>query len=158
MFTYVLKPNTTYDSGSSGNWLEGISSDNWLWFVFAQDSRCFNILSSLTFTTLVSKFIIHTLIYDIRYATYFNNTKKNVVKTFKQWPIWWKCTNYFNLPLLLYFENLCHFLPLVLNLLPLLLHVIQKTCIHNIYECLPIVLLKWLVIVFWIFVFNEVKH
>jgi len=41
---------------------------------------------SLTFTT--SKvYHTHTLIYDIRYAIYYGNTKKNVVKMFKPWPV-----------------------------------------------------------------------
>jgi hypothetical protein len=44
--------------------------------------------------------------------------------------------------------SLLHFVPLVLKLLPILLQVIQKNCNHNIYECLPIALLKWLAIEF----------
>ncbi len=65
MFTYVLKPKTTYGNGSNGNWLEGISSDNWLWFVFAWGWRCFNILFITNIHNFGFKFITHTLIYDI---------------------------------------------------------------------------------------------
>jgi hypothetical protein len=40
---------------------------------------------------------MHTLIYGIKYATYFTNTKKNVVEMFKPWPILWRSIyNYLN--------------------------------------------------------------
>jgi hypothetical protein len=97
----------------------------------------------------------HILIYGIMYAIYFGNTRKNVVKTFKPWPIKWRCTNYFSFLLLCLVYNL-QFVPLVSNLLPIPSHIVQKICIHNIYECFPIALSKWLAVLFPIFVIHKV--
>jgi hypothetical protein len=60
--------------------------------------RCLDIL----FITNIHNFNIrihhmHTLIYNIRYVTYFGNIKNNVIKMFKPWLVRWRCTNYFNL-------------------------------------------------------------
>ncbi len=43
----------------------------------------------------------HILICGIRYAIYFSNVRKNIVKMFKPWLIRWRCTNY----LKLFFDN-----------------------------------------------------
>ncbi len=118
--------------------------------------KCLDILFIINIHNLSFKIHhTHTLIYGIMYAIYFGNTKKNVVKTFKPWPIKWRCISYFNL-LLFCFVVLLYFVPLLSNLFPILLHIIQKTCIHSICECFLITLLKWLVIVFPIFVFHKV--
>jgi hypothetical protein len=81
--------------------------------------RCLDIL----FITNIHNFNIrihhmHTLIYNIRYVTYFGNIRKNVVKMFKPWLVRWRCTNCLNF-LLFCFIDLCHFIPLVSNLLPI---------------------------------------
>jgi len=116
--------------------------------------KCLDILFIINIHNLNFKIHhMHTLIYGIMYAIYFGNTKKNVVKTFK--PIKWRCISYFNL-LLFCFVDLLYFVPLLSNLLPILLHIIQKTCIHSICECLLIALLRWLAIIFPIFVLHKV--
>jgi hypothetical protein len=134
-----------------------LSSPNNLSLRAIKHLRCLGILFIITNIHNFSLKIhhTHTLIYGIRNTIYFGSTRKNVVKTFKPWLIIWRCTNYFNF-LLVCFVYLLHCISFVSNLLPIPSHIIWKTCIHGIYECFLVVLLKWLAIVFPIFVFHKV--
>jgi hypothetical protein len=111
--------------------------------------------SSLTFTTsFQNSSHPHLDLCGIRYAIYFSNVRKKFVKMFKPWPIKWRCTNYLSF-FLLYFVNF-HFVPLVSNLLSIPSHIIWKTNIQNICEGFLVAFLKWLAIVFPIFVLHKV--
>jgi hypothetical protein len=92
--------------------------------------------------------IMPTMLLNIRHAICFSNTTKKLVKKFKGRSIWWRSMNYF-IFFLFYIVNL-HFVPLVLNLVPIALHLIWEISIYDIYECFPIIPFKRLAIVFLI--------
>ncbi len=92
--------------------------------------------SSLTFTTKLFVNAYHAN-HDIEQEAchlFLAIPQKELVKKFKWRSIWWRSTNYFTLDL--------HFVPLVLNLVPIALHLIWEIYLYNINECFPIIPFK----------------